>query len=74
MFHYNIMGIEQHKLWIACRDGDRQRYPCLNKKVVFENYQTADISAYGNDWATEDPSEFNSLVMLRSNGRRILRK
>ncbi|MBK7868781.1 MAG: T9SS type A sorting domain-containing protein [Ignavibacteriales bacterium] len=27
-------------------------------KVVFENYQTADISAYGNDWATEDPSEF----------------
>ena len=25
---------------------------------MFENYQTADISAYGNDWATENPSEF----------------
>jgi len=52
------MGIEQNKLWIACRDGDRERYLCRDKKVEFENYQTADISAYGNDWATEDTSEF----------------
>ncbi|GJQ31274.1 MAG: hypothetical protein HBSAPP04_01130 [Ignavibacteriaceae bacterium] len=58
MLYYNIMGIEQHKLWFACGDGDRERHPRRNKKVVFENYPTADISAYGNDWASEDTSEF----------------